>query len=99
MVARRHHYLPQCYLRGFVRHRDKPKLFVVDRDLRKAFFANPINVAQERDFHAVQAEGLPSDAIEKALAGFESDLAPALARVAQTGSMRMIGHIFSILLR
>jgi hypothetical protein len=36
-VARRHHFVPQCYLKGFCRHRDKPKLYVVDLKSRTHF--------------------------------------------------------------
>ena len=58
MTARQHHYVPPCYLRGFVYDRDKPKLFVVDLKERRTFTTNPKNVAVERDFHAVDIEKL-----------------------------------------
>ncbi len=51
MVARKHHYVPQCYLKGFVENREKPRLFTVDVRTRRSFLANPENVAAERDFH------------------------------------------------
>lgn len=88
MTARRHHFLPQCYLRGFAHHREKPKLFVVDCKEGKSFTTNPVNIAQERDFHAVQVEGLAPDALEQALAKVESEIAPALERIARTGSIK-----------
>lgn len=88
MTARQHHYVPQCYLKGFVRHRENPKLHVLDGKTRKAFSTHPKNVAQERDFHAVQVEGLPSDAVEAALAEFEGQLAPALQRIIDNRSLK-----------
>jgi hypothetical protein len=81
MTARNHHFVPQCYLKGFVRHRDKPKLFVVDLRKRTAFQTHPRNVAAERDFHAIDLEGQSPDALEGALAQFEGPLADALGRI------------------
>jgi hypothetical protein len=57
MTARKHHYVPQCYLKGFTRHRDDPKLFVIDAKERRCFRTSPANVAAERDFHKIDAEG------------------------------------------
>jgi hypothetical protein len=87
MTARHHHFLPQCYLRGFAHHRDKPRLFVVDGKDGRTFTTQPANIAQERDFHRIDVEGLAPDALETALAQVESDIAPALERIARTGSM------------
>lgn len=81
MTARNHHFVPQCYLKGFARHREKPKLFVVDVKKRTTFETHPRNVAAERDFHAVDLEGQPVDALEAALSQFEGPLAQALARI------------------
>lgn len=86
-AARHHHYVPQCYLRGFARHRDKPKLFVVDARRRAAFTTSPANVAQERDFHRVDLDGHPIDAVESALSGFEGGLGPALERIIASESV------------
>lgn len=88
MTARHHHYLPQCYLRGFVHHREKPELFVVDGKDGRSFTTSPRKVAQERDFHTVQVDGLAPDALEQALAQVESEIAPALVRIAETRSMK-----------
>jgi hypothetical protein len=90
VTARQHHYVPQCYLRGFVRHREKPQLFVVDAKERRAFNTSPANVAVERDFHRVDIEGLPSDAFENALSGFEGELSQALTRIIAARSLRNV---------
>jgi hypothetical protein len=87
MPARRHHYVPQCYLKGFCRHRDKPKLFVVDVKQLKTFSTPPANVATERDFHAVEIEGVPTDALENSFAEFESDLSRSLERIITARSL------------
>lgn len=81
MTARNHHFVPQCYLKGFARHRNKPKVRVIDLRQRKTFETNPKNIAAERDFNRVEIAGHPPDAIEAAFSRFESQLAPALDRI------------------
>lgn len=87
MTARRHHYLPQCYLKGFVRHRETPKLFVVDAEKKVSFTTNTLNVAQVRDFHRLDLDGVSPDALEAALSEFEGELAPALEKIIATQSL------------
>jgi hypothetical protein len=87
MTARQHHHVSQCYLKGFVRERDKPRLYVVDAKEHRAFMANTKNVAVERDFHAVDVDGLPPDAFESNLAGFEAELDKALRRIVAARSI------------
>ena len=81
MTARNHHFVPQCYLKGFARHRNKPKVFVVDRQSRDTFYANPSNIAVERDFHTIDVEGVAPDALEASFSQFETRLAPALVQI------------------
>lgn len=81
MTARQHHYVPQCYLRGFVQNRENPKIFAVDFKERRSFSTNPRNVAAERDFHKIDIEGHPPDALENAFSGFETELDQALKRI------------------
>jgi hypothetical protein len=87
MTARQHHHVSQCYLKGFVRDRDTPKLFVIDAKEHRSFTTNPKNVAVERDFHAVDFDGLPRDAFEKDLSGFETELDDALRRIVAARSI------------
>jgi len=88
VTARRHHYVPQCYLRGFVGDPKKPRLFVIDQKERRAFRTAPANVAAERDFHRIEVEGVPPDAFESALSGFETNLSDALQRIIAARSIR-----------
>ncbi len=81
MVARKHHYISQCYLKGFVKDRDKAQLFVVDNEKSKPFITSTKNVAAQRDFHTIDVEGLSPDALENALSGFEGELDQALRRI------------------
>jgi hypothetical protein len=88
MTARQHHYVPQCYLNGFVADRKKPKLFAVDFRERRSFSPHPRNVASERDFHRIEADGHPPDALENAFSGFETELDEALRRIVAARSIK-----------
>jgi hypothetical protein len=85
-VARRHHYVPRFYLRGFCN--GDGLLFVVDAKTKKEFTTAPENVAAEKDFNRIDIEGVPPDAVEKAFANFEGEVAPALERIAKVGSFK-----------
>jgi hypothetical protein len=90
MVARRHHYVPRCYLDSFSVESGSKKqreLFVFDAVDRKRFRTAPANVALERDFNTVDLEGHAPDAFEKAMASVESDIGPALTRIAEAKSL------------
>ncbi|GAC1413231.1 MAG: hypothetical protein NVSMB6_15240 [Burkholderiaceae bacterium] len=80
--ARKHHYVPQCYLKGFARNRSKnARLFVVDALSRKSFVTRPANVAAERDFNRIEVDEVDPNVVEAGYADFESKLAPALVRM------------------
>jgi hypothetical protein len=83
-IARRHHFVPEFYLRGFCGS-DK-KLFVVDAKERKQFRTQPENVAVEKDFNRVNIDGIAPDALEKAYGAFEGKAASALARIIAKGA-------------
>lgn len=74
------HYVPQCYLRQFAnRHRKGHQLAVFDRKIDKSFKANVKDVACQNYFNRVEVDGMDPDELEKAMSGFESELAGALA--------------------
>jgi hypothetical protein len=87
MTARRHHFVSQCYLNGFVANRDKPRLFVVDLQTRRTFETSPANVAAERDFHRIDIDGHSPDALENAFSEFEARLDQALRRIVAARSI------------
>jgi hypothetical protein len=87
VVARRHHFLSQCYLRGFVSDLRSPRLFVVDLKAHRSFVTSPENIALETDFHSIDVPGQPRDILEKQISKFESDLGPALIRIARAASL------------
>jgi hypothetical protein len=87
MTARKHHYLTQCYLKGFASDRKKPKLFVVDLPRRTSFRTAPSNIGAIRDFNRIDLQGHAIDRLEKDYAKFESAVGPALVRSAITRSI------------
>jgi hypothetical protein len=80
--ARNHHYVPQCYLKGFARSRSKnAQLYVVDAPHQRAFTTTPRNVAARRDFNRIEVPGHDPNLIETSYAKFEAKLAPMLVRL------------------
>ncbi len=80
--ARHHHYLPQCYLRGFaVGSGKRCHLTVANIASKKYFETNPRNVGGVRDFNRVDIAGFKPDALEGMLANFEGQVATALRSV------------------
>jgi hypothetical protein len=66
--AKRHHYVPASYLTRFG---EGGKVLVRPRG-RRMYVTSVINVAVEAGFYEVRdAEGEPTDAVERALAGLE----------------------------
>lgn len=97
---RNHHWIPQCYLKGFT---SNGQVYVVDAKQRKAFTTRPRNVAAERDFNRIDVPGLDPNQVEGDMAGFESDLALALGRLNQHGlfhsleDLHLVLHLVAIL--
>lgn len=82
---RRHHFLPQFYLRGFVDPRTPPghAPFVWLRDLATGDVRkrSPKNVAVESGYYALDTHSGPDyDSVEAELSEMESDAAMALRR-------------------
>jgi hypothetical protein len=85
MTARHHHYLSQCYLKGFTKGKTKKsKLTVVDFKERKCFETIPRNVGGIRDFNRIEIEGVDINAIESSLSEFEGNVASALKKLDET---------------
>lgn len=90
MVARRHHYVPKCYLNLFsneVSGKQSRELTTYDFAERKSFKTAPENVALEKDFNTIDIDGHEPDEFEKALAEVESDIGPALTRIVEAKSI------------
>lgn len=82
--ARHHHYIPQCYLRGFAVGAGKAcKLTVANLDQKRFFETNPRNVAGVRDFMRINVPGMQPTALESTLADFEGKAATAIRNINQ----------------
>lgn len=80
--ARNHHWVPQCYLKGFARSRSKnAQLYVADFDTKRQFMTVPRNVAAARDFNRIDIDGVDPNHVESGVAVFEGSLAKALERI------------------
>lgn len=76
--ARHHHYLSQCYLKGFTQgNAKKSKLTVFDLKSKKLFETIPRNVGGIRDFNQIDVEGYDPNYVESKQAEFEGDVARA----------------------
>ncbi|MCX5880736.1 MAG: DUF4238 domain-containing protein [Deltaproteobacteria bacterium] len=82
MKARHHHYLSQCYLKGFTKGGSKKsKLTVIDFKEKKFFETTPRNIGGIRDFNRVDIEGIDPNAVENSYAEFEGKAATALKQI------------------
>ncbi len=91
MVAKRHHFVPKCYLESFsVKNPKKKKsnLYAFDAVDRKVFRPAPDNVALQTDFNTIDLEGHKPDAFENAMASVESEIGPALVRIVAAKSLK-----------
>lgn len=87
-TARQHHWIPQCYLKGFARSRSKKsKLTVFDVKQKKQFETVPRNVGGSRDFNRVDRDGVPPDAVENALSGLETKLDRILSSTIESSAL------------
>lgn len=81
-MSRNHHWVPQCYLKGFTKGRSKKStLYVTDFETGRQFPTVPRNVAAGRDFNRVEIDGISPDYVESGIAVFEGKLDKALERI------------------
>lgn len=84
-TSRHHHYLSQCYLKGFTQGRaKKSKLTVLDLKSKKKFETTPRNVGGMRDFNRVGIDGVDPEIVEKIQSAFERQAAMALKDLEET---------------
>lgn len=84
-ASRHHHYLSQCYLKGFTQgSAKKSKLLVLDLKSNNKFETIPRNVGGMRDFNRVEINGIDPEIIEKTQSDFESKAATALKKLEET---------------
>ena len=88
MTARIHHYVPNLYLRGFSFDRKRRMVHVIDGIKKRAFPTNIQNVAAERDFNRIEAEGIEPNKLEADFSEFETEVAAAIERTCQRATFR-----------
>ena len=95
---RKHHYLPQFYLRQF--SRDGESLHQIEKQTGKFYGCKIRDMAAIRDFHEIDGDGVDDPlALERMLAAVESDLSVELSALLQSGikNERAVGHCISLL--
>lgn len=87
--ARRHHYVPACYLRHFAIPQDRYEglLHVYDRITGKPWESSPDRSAHQRDFYRVDIEGEHPNLVENMYEALETRFAPTLAGVVERGTL------------
>ncbi len=85
MTARHHHFLSQCYLKGFTYGQSKKsKLAVIDIKRNISFETIPRNVGGVRDFNRIEIEGVDPNFLEHELSKFESQVAITFKNLRKT---------------
>ncbi|HFF8521921.1 TPA: DUF4238 domain-containing protein [Providencia rettgeri] len=80
--ARHHHYLSQCYLKGFTQgSAKKSKLAVVELKTKKIFETTPRNVGGIRDFNKIEIAGFDPNYIETNLSAIEGPAASSINKL------------------
>lgn len=100
---RNHHYIPQCYLKGFGwKHKKHWYTNVAFGTTEKWHEWNLRDVGAERDFLRIDVPGHDPNAIESAMANIEGEIATALRNINQTEKFEgddrnMIIHLMALL--
>src|ERR1044071_2581567 len=95
VTARRHHFLPQAYLKGF--SAASPRLQVIDLVGRKTFVTSAENIAVERDFNRVDLPGVPIDDLEQRFARIEGDVIAAIRRIHDARTLDVLADLNLVL--
>jgi hypothetical protein len=91
MAARKHHHVSAFYLEGFagpVEGYRRLMLLVIDGKDKRSFHASPRDVAFKKDFHRIEVDGYPPDALEKSFGDFEGKASQALKRIISAKSIQ-----------
>ena len=87
-ISRNHHYIPQCYLRGFLdTNLQKEQFYVIDRIEKRHFVTTPRNVGSQRDFNRVNVLGKQIDEAEKLFAEIEGEVARILKEIEENATL------------
>lgn len=77
--ARKHHYLPRCWLAGFTESGEiDGRLWVTDLKRKTQWQSSPENAGHQRDFYRIDLPDVDRQIVEKAYAHYENLVAPTL---------------------
>jgi|SRR5579871_431304 len=95
-LSRRHHYLPQMYLRGFAD--DAEQVWVFDRKENTYLHQGILNTAVKKDFYTVVGpDGQKTDAVEQLLANVVEDPTKAIIQRLDKKNLRWEGEDRAVL--
>lgn len=78
--AKRHHQVPQFYLRSFADPKDR--VVVLDRRTGRSFSQNVQDVSAESNLYTIRDEnGTPTDKFERSLGRIETEVAPSIKKL------------------
>ena len=81
-VARRHHYVPRCWLRGFTETSENDgRLWVTDFSRRAQWPSSPANAGHIRDFYRLGEDAPDPVAVETFFGTLETNAAPILRSI------------------
>jgi hypothetical protein len=89
MTKRRHHYLPQFYLRNFANSKDRRNAWVYAKAGNIVHSATPRNLGIEKDYHTVTLADGTKDrhTIEETVAALENVAAPVVQKILRRASL------------
>src|SRR5437868_9951634 len=92
---RRHHYLPQFYLKNFVGNNPNGKHWVYTKDAEDFRAASPRDLAVEKDYHTVvRRDGIADlNSIEDTVAVLENVAAPVIKNVLRGEELSFDDHL------
>jgi hypothetical protein len=84
---RKHHYVPQLYLKNFtLEGGEKDRLWVFDQEKLTQWASTPEGAAHQRDFYRIEDDQDPM-AVERWFAQFESESAPVLREIIESRNL------------
>ncbi|HHT9133944.1 MAG TPA: DUF4238 domain-containing protein [Candidatus Avalokitesvara rifleensis] len=93
MAKKRHHYIPQFYLKGFVDPNNEPYIWVYDIDSGKIMQTKAENIAYEKHYFSfIDKEGeKDSETIENQIAIIETEASKVINKILKYNTLNQMG--------
>jgi hypothetical protein len=82
---RKHHYIPQCYLRNFSIDNRRKQVLLLDMKRKIKRVVSIADIAQRRDFNRVEIHDVDPNALEKSFSKFEDDVSRSIKIIVDGG--------------